>query len=367
MAIQITEQPTNPPHKAYNNSIIEFGVDIGVPVTATITTGTYSFEISADANGKFEFNFKRIVEVLINQDQFTDDIVVTDPAVYLFQDPKLFLDFSFTILVRLEDDTTVTQNYTWPFLKSVEQLIRKPYQNSELKILAPYEGEVCHLSYFEGYPFDIAIYSNIDRSVTVKNLRTGLSLILNLKKGVNRIFISNGENDNLGFESQLPLYLGINELEFSYNAAVAFTLFLDKKPVECGHLLKFLNQEGGWSYFRFLELSTLDTKAATIQRLNADFNNLDKSYENYKISGKKAEQSQELQSGIITEHEKKIVEQIPTSPKVYLYTNEELQPFSLIDFIGIEASNGTYTSANKYRQSNYNISIERPAIYTQTL
>jgi hypothetical protein len=367
MAIQITNQPTNPPYPAYNNSIIEFTSDAGTPITADIIVNGYTFEQSADADGIFHFNLKRIIEVLINQNNFSDHIAIDNPADFLFLDQTLFLDVEIEIIISFADDSQESQTFTWPYIKSVIQEGEKQFNNSQLKLLAPYANDICHLTYFEGYPFDISIYSDIARLITITNLRTGLATDLNLLKGVNRLFISNGENDNLGFESQLPLYLGINELEFKANDQIYFTLLLNKRSPECGNLLKFFNRQGGWSYWNFMDLHVEKTKADTIDRLNSDFNNVDKSRGNFAITGKEAEKSRSLLSGLVQDHEKKLISQLPTSPKVYLYTNELASPFELNDFIEVEVDGGTFSTSNKHQQSVFNLTINLPKIYTQTL
>lgn len=367
MAILITNQPQNPPHNAYNNSIIEFGVDAGIPTAANISAGGHTFEIFPDLNGKFFFNLKSIVAALINENRFNDDIVVNDPAVFLYPDSNLFYELALNIEVLLEEGDPVTTDLNLPFLKSVEQVIRKRYNNSELKILTPAASQVAFLSYFEGMPFDISIYSDVARTVTIENVKTGMSHSLNFSKGVNRIFISNGENDNLGFENQLPLYLGVNELEFKIGGVIQFTLFLDKKEAECGKLLKWINPSGGWSYWRFMDLHLENVKTGTIDRLNRDFMNLPDSQGNISITGKEAETELQLMSGLANEDERQLLNTLLSSPKVYLYTNELHQPFEKGDFVEVELANGTFTKSSKNQLSNLTVKVILPNLYTQTL
>lgn len=365
--IVITNQPLNPPHNAYNNSIIEFGVDAGSPTLSKITVGGFVFEIFPDVQGKFYFNFKSIATSLINGNMFGDDIVVTDPNVYLYPDPSLFLEINVNIEVELEAAASVITSLTFPFLKSVEQVRRNRYNNSELMLLTPNATDACYLSYFEGLPFDISVYSDVARNVTVLNKRTGMTLILPLTKGVNRVFISNGENDNLGFESQLPLYLGVNELEFKIGTVIHFTLFLDKKPVECGKLLKWFNPSGGWSYFRFQSIYINTIKSKTIDRVNQDFKNLNDAIGNISITGKETEGEISLFTGLLDLHERNLLDTLVSSPKVFMYGNEILQPFEEHDYVEVEIDNGSFSRSTKQNITTMNVKVLTPKIYAQTL
>ncbi len=364
--IVFTEKPINPPHNAYNNSVIEFGVDAGIPSVANITIGDNIFEVFPNAQGQFYFNLKSVVMTLINQDHFSDTIVSTSGS-FLFNDSSLFYELVLDIEVILEDGTIQALNSTYPFLKSVEQIIRSRYYDSELKILTPGASQVAHLSYFEGYPFDVSIYSNAARSVTVLNVKTGISTSLNFSKGVNRLFISNGENDNGGFENNVPLHLGINELEFKIGTTIKFTLFLDKKEAECGQLLKWFNPQSGWSYWRFMDLFLENIQSKTIDRLNADFQNLDKITGNISLTGKETETDKQLFSGLINDQERILLNSILSSPKVFLYTNELHQPFQKFDFSEIEIGNGTFVRSSKNKLNNFSVKAIYPKIYSQTL
>jgi len=364
--ITFTTQPTNPPHHAYNNSVIEFGVDAGVPSVANITAGGYTFEIFPDLQGQFYFNFKSIIKALINPDHFEDSIIATSGS-YLFNDSSLFYELALNVEVILEDGTSQTSDLTFPFLKSVDQVIRNRYTESQLKILTPGASQVAHLSYFEGYPFDVAIYSDAARSVTVANVRTGISTSLNLSKGVNRLFVSNGENDSGGFEGVVPLHLGVNELEFKIGTEIKATLFLDKKEADCGFLLKWFNPNGSWSYWRFMDLHIENISTGTIERLNTDFQNLNTTFKNISITGKEVGKDKQLMSGLVDEQERILLDSLLYAPEVQLYTNALHQPMAPGDFVGVEIAGGNFSRSNKNKLSNLSIKAIMPNIYTQTL
>lgn len=366
MAIQITEQPVNPPFPAYNNSIIEFGLDVGVPSVANVTAAGNVFPIFPNPDGKFYFDFETIIQSLVNTNHFSDDLVSTSTS-YLLNDDSLSYELAVSLEVILEDGTSQTSNLTLPFTKSVEQIIRKRFIESELKLLSHGATRVAYLSYFEGYPFDVSIYSDIARTVTIKNVKTGMSFDYSFTKGVNRLFISNGENDNGGFENDIPLHLGVNELEFKVSTTIKFTLFLDKKEAECGKLLKWFNPSGGWSYWRFMDLFIDNIKSDSKERISKNTQNLHNSIGNFSITGKELENENQLLSGLVTDEERNILDTLLASPKVFLYTNELHQPFDKYDFVEVQVGNGTFSRSNKNKLNNLSVNILLPKIYTQSL
>lgn len=369
MAIAFTTEPQGKPLNAYNNCIVKYGIAQGSPRKSIITIGDYNFEISPNAQGQFYFNLKEIIANLINFDRFSDEIEVTN-GVYAYFDSSLSTDPLIQFKVILDDGEEVTETRRYQFIKSVEQIYSKKVNeiaDEKLKILAPCNDQTAHLTMFEGYPFDFSLWSNERRSITMTNRRTNMQASLALMKGVNRIFTTNGTL-NYGFQQTMPLYVGINEIEIKIDDITYVTLFLKKQESECGVYLKWFNQNGSWSYWRFSPLFQNQLKTKTIEEINTDFNNLENSIGNFAVTGKEAELSQRLSSGYIDRHELKVLEQILTSPKVYLYANEELEPFKVTDFKVIDVNDGTnLIESNKNHLDEYQISIRLPKMQTQTL
>lgn len=369
MAIVFTSENQKKPLNAYNNSIVEFGVDEGTPRKAIIEVEGYNFEIAPSAQGEFYFNLKEIIKNLINFDQFSDDVEVRN-GEFVFLDENLFYFASVKYTVQLDDGAGLSETRSYSYIKSVEQIVRKKVNeiaNEHLKILAPCNDQTAHLTMFEGYPFDFSLWSDVNRSVTVRSRRTGMEISLELTKGVNRIFTTNGVL-NYGFEQQMPLYIGINELEIKINNVTYVTLFLKKKESECGVYLKWFNQNGSWSYWRFSPIFQNKLKTKTIEEINTDFKNLENSIGNFATTGKEAELNQRLGSGYIDRNELKVLDQILISPKAFLYANQELEPFEINDFKVIDVNDGTNViESNKNDLDEYQITIRLPKIQTQTL
>jgi len=369
MAVTIIKEPQGSVLNAYNNSIIEFGVDAGTPVSALLDIDGNEFYLTPNADGNFWFDMKPVVMALINEDMFSDTIEIPDNITYCFEDESLYLEQEISIAVTLDDTSEVTLDRTYTYLKSVIQQIRPIYAQSDLlRVLLPSFDNQKHVSYFEGYPFDVSIYSNAARTVTITNLRTSGTVDVDLVKGINRLFLSNGENDNGGFEGDLPLSLGKNQLEIDINGTDKVYLTVDKKPVGCGPLLKWFNQSGGWSYWRLLEPIKENEKAKSLDTINKDFYNIEEGVSGMAQSGKEAEDSRYGYTGKMDDNERLVVKELFKSPKVYYYANDPLEPFAITDWKEVSVTDGSKTTKKpRSLHHEYTVEIEMPQIYTQTL
>ncbi len=376
MALTFITEPQGTPLNAYNNSIVEFtlsqSIEIDVnqasPRKAIISVGGYNFEIGL-TEGVFYFNLKEVIENLINFDQFSDTIAVNN-GVFVYSDSNLSFETIIDFKVILNDGTEVNESKTYRYIKSVEQVYRKKVNevaDEKLKILSPCNDQNAYLTMFEGYPFDFSLWSDETRIITIKNRRTGMEVQINLLKGVNRIFTTNGVL-NYGIQAIMPLYIGVNELEIKIDDVTYVTLFLKKKESECGIYLKWFNQNGSWAYWRFSPIFQNQLKTKMIEEINTDFKNLEKSIGNFAVTGKEAELNQRLNSGYIDRHELKVLDQILTSPKVFLYANQPLEPFQVTDFKVVDVNDGNNViENNKNTLDEYQIIVRLPKMQTQTL
>ena len=365
MAVLITTEPQGTLLNTYNNSIIEFNTNVGAAARATILIGTFTFEITPN-QGVFFFNLKEAVSVINNPDNFRDTIVAS-PSSFVFPDADLYKEQSFTITIYKTDGSSESLVKTYNYSKGVLQLVRSKFDVSDvIRILSPSADNVSNITYFEGHPFDLSIYSNAARTITITNKRTSGTHDITVSKGVNRLFLSNGENDNLGFEGQLPLFIGINELEF-VGGGVTATVFIKKVAVSCGVLLKWFNQNGSWSYWRFSPVYQEEIKTKSSKGLNSDFRNVESANNRIAQTGKTAENILNINTGYLTEHERFVVAQLFTSPKVFYYNEAELQPFESLDWIEIDTGKISKEINNtKNIITEYDIKIELPELYTQT-
>src|SRR5690625_1569384 len=241
--ITFTDQPTHPPYPAYNNTVVRFKVtdEEATPTISTITVGGVSFEVYPDSNGEFYFNFKNIIPSLINKSNFADNVPPPN-GNWLQTDPDLYHELTAEFTFILEEGEPEEASMTLPFLKSVLQKGQRRHVNSDIRPLDHSISQLSQVTYFEGMPFDVSIYSDTEREVTIRNAKTQMQVTRTFEKGVNRLFISSGANKAPeSFENDVPLYIGVNDLEFIVDGDVRFTLQVDKKPAECGQLLKWFN------------------------------------------------------------------------------------------------------------------------------
>ena len=372
MSVIITKEPTGNILNAYNNSILEFTITVGSPVRqparAIVSVNGFNFNLTP-VGGKFFFNAKKIITVLVNQDNFTDNTEVLSPLSYLFTDSLLYKEVNVLITVYTTTGTSFATNRNYKYLKSVQQIVRSKYiEREDIRILSPSIDANKSVTYFEGLPFDVSIYSSQDMTATLLHARTQNTLTVNLKKGVNRLFISNGENDNRGFEGVFPLFLGVNKIEIiPNNESESQFLFINKKSVKKGVYLKFFNQNGGWSYWRFEQVYRAGLQTKSLTELNNDNNNLEQATNRVSQTGKDAMLRYFLNTGVFNMQERLVLSQLFSSPKVYLYNNMALQPFSISDFIEVSIPDSTKELYNtKYCSNAYDVEIELPQLYTQS-
>mgnify|MGYP000011732636 CR=1 FL=1 len=343
---------------AFNNSVVEFYSDSEkTSIKATIIILGEELEITPNPNGVFRYNFKEFVKKLINTNYFQDTIQPNIQTSFVYTDDTVFKDLEVNYKVQLNDLTedVITKNYK--FLKSVKQL--EDYRrnetntnNTELSVLYPSDGnKIYHTTYFEGYPFDIPIYSNIDREITIANKKTGLSTSFNLTKGVNRLFVSDGSS-NFSLENKLPLYLGVNELEVKINNEVAVTIFLKKKDSECGVYLKWFNNDGGWNYFLYRYPSE-NRKFKSSGTVNKDYENLKDTNDLDIEMGLDSSDTIRFFAGRLDENEKNIINGLSESPKIYRYLKCMFQKSEFNNWIseriGFSSTNLTDSKKNLYQ------------------
>jgi len=214
---------------------------------------------------------------------------------------------------------------------------------------------------------DISFYCDANKTVTIRNKKTGISTNKQFTKGVNRLYLSNGENIN-GFESQVPLIIdSINQLEFHEGLTLLETIEVFKHK-ECeAPYLKWFNNSGSWSYFRFSKIYQKQTSHKNLDFVNNDFANLQKSKGNFKTMGKEANSNLILKTDNLNPLEQENFLDIYTSPKVFLYNTLPNQPMTEYSFKEVSISNGSEIVFNNKKDiRQFNVNVELPNVYTQT-
>ena len=318
----------------------------------------------------FWFNFKDLIKVLINENNFKDGIEPNLENNLTYLDSSLFLNLSVVYKIAFIGipEEQITKSYK--FKKSVQQIIRKnvvEIANNQIELLVPNTDQTCYLTYFEGYPFDIPIYLDANRTIAIYNKRTQQQTMVALSEGVNRLFVSDGKT-NFSLEGKLLLYIGLNELEFKINNNVFITLFLNKIDSRCGTYLKWFNQNGAYSYWLFSHIHTTKRKTKITGKIATDYENPQNTFGISTILGKTSIDTIQLSAGYLNAREIDIVSEIFTSPKVEIYLNDKYQKTDKKSWVGVEVKNSDQEiRSTRHNHSKYDIKIELPEIYTQTL
>lgn len=362
--ITFTEQPSKTIENLFNNQIFEWNAPNSIACEVQISNGTHVRQVVIDSiNNNFYLDAKKPLSSLFNIDGFNDDKLPTI-ITWLINDSDLYREYTFDFNVKLNDGQIESEQLTKKYFKSVEQ-ITDPLQieNTTFKILAKSK----YFNYFEGLPMDISFYSDAVRTVTILNKKTGISTTKQFTIGVNRLYLSNGENIN-GFESQVPLIIDqINQLEF-YDGLTLLETIQVYKHKECeAPYLKWFNSRGSWSYFRFSRIYQINNSHKNLDFVNNGFANLQKSKGNFKTTGKEVGSVMILKAENLNPFEQDNFLDIYTSPKVFLYTTQPNQPMTEYSFKEVSIANGTEQFVNtKNEIRSFNINVGLPNYYTQT-
>lgn len=367
---------------AFNNNIVKFTSDSVSPaVKAKITIGSVDVIITPDPLGDFTYNFKTFFKTLVNSNNFEDGIVdqVYDDnlsPVYIYQDVNLYKSISVTYEVTLESGSTESTSRTYNVVKSLLQLEdhRKGHiiASQPISLLLPFNhapgaNNTFHVTYFEGYPLDVALWSSNAVQIEVRHQGTGLTTNFNTVKGVNRLFISNGSID-WSFDDVLPLHVGVNHIRIRLVGFTAqeMNLYITKKQGLCGTYLKWLNQVGGWSYYLF-NTHFEDRKVKSLGSFNNSSKNISETVEDVVNLGSASEDEIEVFYSSATPEEKKMINTIFDSPKIYRFLPDPFQNAKESDWIAERIKNGTFETYNKNKTTYEDkFTIEKASRYKMT-
>ena len=341
---------------SHNNNIVEFSSDN--PLTATdcdLDFGSIIPNITPDPDGLFRYNLKDIVKTLINSSNFKDDYIQDiDSKGYVYSDQNLYKLIPIVYTITFEGGTTETTTKNYLFIKSIKQpdKFSRTIINSvseKLAFLLPYEDHSVKsytAIYHKGYPFDFALYSNIARTITIKNKTNNLETTLDINQGVNRIIISDG-SQNFTFEDLLPLVTGINNLEFKVDSENFKTLILEKKESSCGTYLRYYSSFGSYFYYLFDGIYREVKKTKIIDILSGDFEDIDSTFETVTITGKGSSNTRSLLVENMTERQRKYLLSIAESPRVDLYTRDQFIIAGDDSWRGVTLNDGSFKVEDK--------------------
>lgn len=351
MAITFTKSlPEDELLASHNNNIVEFSSNSALTsVSAVINLGSVAITVTPNPNGLFHFNFIEAVKVLINENKFKDMITPDfENTGYIYNDNTLYKKIVTTFKVVYEGGTFEQITKTYCFIKSVRQA--QKYERRKIKIdflalLIPYDfssnsNKTYYAIYYSGMPFDIPIFSNVTRTITIKNVTNSFTETLDLTEGVNRFFLSQGDR-SITNDDFLPLHDGINELEFQITPTNFVTLFLEKRREKCSPLLKLYNNQGGYSYLKAYRNHTQEKQTKTINSISSNLKDISETNQTEFITGKESKNKTTL---IIKVNERQLnyLAGIIDSPRVELFQELLGQKQDSDSFYGVTVSDGSY-------------------------
>lgn len=356
---------------AYNDSIVEYSTSLtGVTYSEIfINSNPLPFRIYP-INNTFNFNYKDIVKVLINQNNFNDEIIpdLNDDTIY--DDETLSLSLSsFIVVYTTTTADTITKDYV--FLKNVEQLINykeKAAINSNVRVLLPTSNYLdYHLPYFEGYPIDFAFYGlqNGD-TFQFKNITTisESEIFSATTNEVKRFYLSDGSIAN---DNALGLSTTTNLVEFYVNDLLKANIRIKRFESKCGVYLKWFNDSGSYSYWLFEPYYDESKLFKTIDEINGNYDNLQNIKSTSNITGKNGTSSMKLKTSLKDE-DKEYLSSILSSAKVEMYIHQT--PFNLLEdgkFIGVKLNDGSFSFNNKNSNHRLEVTITLPDLFTHSL
>lgn len=358
---------------AYNNNVVEFtssAIPGGETIDkATINIGGSDFTISPISN-VLRFNFKEVVSALLNNN-FDDDVIADDD---IKADTSLMSSYVVTYTITFTDATTDSDNETYVFVKSVEQIANVSTRLlTEQQILTPKA-----LTFFKGFPFDFAHYS--DGNVTLYNNSLGVNSALSeTATNTYRIFLLNRRSqfknrviadsgtyeDNIcwtdGNNHEL-LDDGINTLDVQGTTSQLLTI--DLKNVCSGTYLKWFNAESGWTYWLFNPVYKETTRTKTKDVFNVDFESIEDTTTTNLITGKDSRLTRRLLYEGLTQNERLQINSLLDSPRVEMYNG--VQNGELSTWQTVLVKDGSFETKNTKRGfSNIKLTIELNK-YTQS-
>lgn len=366
-------------HMAYNNHIIRFrSSNNAAPLYCDITSGDIlNVRLYPSPTNDFFFNFTPYVAALINKRNFNDtinaqiDSAAPSSLVYSFSEGT-FLQLSVTIKVVFPEEVTdsVTQVFSW--LAGVEQV--NDYTNftiNGLYVLSPFRklsATEYYIKYWQGYPFDLPVYTP-GGNVTLYNATNLLSATFGLGGYGDRIFFSDGRTDET-LEDLLPLVDGHNRVRMRLGNATAHDkdILIEKVPHRSGVYLKWLNKYGGYSYWLFEDTYSIDRSTKQLGEIGRDNYNLEEAFTRSAQLGKESQDTIKVIAELLTEDERRIVEGILDSPKIYLFTGQPYARSSRSDWTEVSLkTTGARLKNPRQPLTNFTFDLELPARFTQRL
>lgn len=353
---------------SHNNNIIEFSSDSALTIRdCIITVGTNIVTLYPNPYGVFYYNFNEIVASLINSNNYTDDLNA-DVSVSYFYDwvSRNYLSLDVDISINFTNDTSDQDSKTLQFLLSSVNL--RDYNNrfpftigiDQINLMLPLVNSAnnkYYAKYFNGYPFDVTVYrdKNTALDMDIDNLTNAQNITYDsIEAELFRFVFSDGRTDT-SLEDVFPLITGLNNIRFRLDGSDDKFLELEKQEGCNGVYLKWLNNNGGYSYWLFTNNAG---RRGYKERgyINNDFENIGDTVSQDISLGLDSKDALTVYDSNLNENQKNLIATILDSPKVYLFTGAPFSQNNFNDWMEVKNKTRRY-DLKQVKRDLYNISL----------
>lgn len=379
---------------AYNNDILRFYSDASTPAQyadiilteeGSILPETlqpfeyFSLRLYPNPKGQFYLNLQPYVAATLNTNNFEDSL---QPSIEAASPDSFTYDYSngtalsgiLRIKITHVGGSATTNSWALTWLAGAQQHGEySPYAKNTFLLLSPSRKDNASewpIKYWQGYPFDFSFYLpysrlSLRRSIPLKNETNGLSQNFTQEGSVNRLVFSDGRTDET-LETVLPLAEGVNKLKFGFTQPK--WAYVEKVPYKCGVYLKWLNALGGYTYWLFEDTYAIDRSTKSLGEMDNDSNNIEYGFGRSISLGKQSQDTLKIIAELLSEDDRRIVEGILDSPKIYLFTGQPFARNSARDWVEVTLKTSNARLRNpKQSLINFAFEIELPERYTVRL
>lgn len=305
-----------------NNWVIKFNTDSAFSAkSATVAYSGKTFTIDPSPTGKFEYHFKDSVNRIVNTNDYKDELVPDLGTAFVYNSTGYYLSTTVTITITLENNATEQTTIDLRFKKAAYD--RKKYllgyidKTPVFDILLPKHKDEYYALITDNQPFDVGMYKRDAGTIQVTNSTTSSDVSPNpsLTEGVNRLYINDGNGTSL---TTLGLQNGWNKIEFTVSGVATnpiLNIFRITEP--CVTVVKWYNNEGGWSYHPFPK-STSKVTGKLRDVINRNNDDLENTKQPYQATKYLSEEETELIDTRVEEQFKEQLRSLIESPMVYL-------------------------------------------------
>ena len=160
---------------------------------------------------------------------------------------------------------------------------------------------------------------------------------------------------------------GITDVTFFVNS-LPFVTHTVKASETCEgwRQLKWLDDNGQYRFFSFLELYSIKDNSKSIGETNNFITSLLSSQSDTKNIGQTTERSIILRAVNVSSEERQILSSLGNSPRIYLYVGDFTKD-EAVDYILVNVKTDGIAKKEKPRAGNFEVTVNLPKYYNQTM